>query len=43
MNDIMFANIQKRHLDMVDIDVVAKEFAERNERRIAYFGKYYYK
>ena len=37
LNDIMFANIQKRYMDMVEIHAVAKEFAERNERRITYF------
>ena len=37
MNDIMFANIQKRHKDMVNIDVVTKEFAERNERQVKYY------
>jgi hypothetical protein len=40
LNDIMFANIQKRHMDMVKIDAVAKDFTERNERRMTYFGKY---
>ena len=41
LNDIVFANIQKRYMDMVEVHAVAKEFAERNERRITYFGKYY--
>ena len=41
LNDIMFANIQKRYMGVVEIHAVAKEFAERNERRITYFGKYY--
>ena len=40
LNDIMFANIQKRHMDMVKIDAAAKDFGERNERRMTYFGKY---
>ncbi|XP_046842007.1 zinc finger MYM-type protein 1-like [Xenia sp. Carnegie-2017] len=40
LNDIMFSNIKKQHMDMVEIDVIAKEFSQRNERRIKYFGKY---
>eukprot|EP00112_Aurelia_sp_Birch-Aquarium-sp1_P022111 Seg612.2 transcript_id=Seg612.2/GoldUCD/mRNA.D3Y31 product="hypothetical protein" protein_id=Seg612.2/GoldUCD/D3Y31 len=39
LNDIMFANIQKSDMDRVDIKAIASEFAERNEKRIDYFGK----
>ena len=40
INNIMFANIEKQYLDMVDINHVACEFSQANERRIKYFGKY---
>ena len=40
LNNIMFANIEKEYLDMVDIKDVAREFAGKNEKRIKYFGKY---
>ena len=36
----MFANIQKKDLDKVDIKSVAREFSEKNERRVDYFGKF---
>ena len=38
---IMFANIQKSYIDMVEVEKIAKEFAEKNEKRIKYFGKYH--
>ena len=41
LNDIMFANIQKSYIDMVEVEKIAKEFAEKNEKRIKYFGKYH--
>ena len=40
LNNIMFANIEKQYLDMVNINQVACEFSQANERRIKYFGKY---
>ena len=40
LNNIMFANIEKQYLDMVDVDQVGPEFAGRNERRMKYFGNY---
>eukprot|EP00112_Aurelia_sp_Birch-Aquarium-sp1_P025798 Seg8790.2 transcript_id=Seg8790.2/GoldUCD/mRNA.D3Y31 product="hypothetical protein" protein_id=Seg8790.2/GoldUCD/D3Y31 len=39
LNDIMFANIQESDMDRVDIKAKASEFAERNEKRMDYFGK----
>ena len=39
LNDIKFANIQKKDLDKLDIKSVAIEFSENNERRMDYFGK----
>jgi len=35
----MLANIQKCHMDNTDIKTVAREFAERDVSRTAYFGK----
>ena len=40
LNNIMFSNIEKQYLDMVDVGQVACEFAGRNDRRMKYFGKY---
>ncbi len=40
LNHIMFANIQKENMDRVVIKSVAKEFAEKTETRLHYFGKY---
>ena len=40
LNNIMFANIQKKDLDKVDIRSVAGEFSEKTERRIDYFGRF---
>ena len=40
LNDIMFSNIQKKHLDSVELREVAAEFIEKNENRINYFGKF---
>ena len=40
LNNIMFANIQKKDLDKVDIKSIATEFSEKNERRMDYFGKF---
>ena len=40
LNNIMFANIQKKDLDTVDIKSVARELSEKNERRMDYFGKF---
>ena len=40
LNNIMFANIEKQYLDMVNINQVTCEFSQANERRIKYFGKY---
>ena len=40
LNNIMFANIQKKDLDKVDIKSVARECSEKNERRMDYFRKF---
>ena len=39
LNDIMFAHIQKTDFDKLDINLVAKKFVQRNDRRKDYFGK----
>ena len=33
LNDIMFVHIQKTDFDKLDINLVAKEFVQRNDRR----------
>ena len=38
LNDIMFAHIQKKDMDEVDVKEVAKEFVRKNEKRTAFFG-----
>ena len=38
LND-MFAHIQKTDFDKLDINLVAKKFVQRNDRRKDYFGK----
>ena len=40
LNNIMLANIQKKDLDKVDMKSVAREFSEKNERRMDYFEKF---
>jgi len=38
-NNILFASVQKCHMDKIDIKAAAKEFAEGNASRTAYFEK----
>ena len=38
-NDIMFANIQKAHMDDVSIKAVSKEFVQKNKERM-YFSSF---
>ena len=39
LNDIMFAHIQTKDFDKLDINLVAKEFVQRNDQREDYFGR----
>lgn len=40
LNNIMFANIQKKDLDKVDIKSITREFSEIIESRMDHFGKF---
>ena len=40
LNDIMFANIQKAQMDDLNRKAVAQEFADKNEKKINYFGSF---
>ena len=40
LNHFMLLNVHKKLTDSIDLNLVAKTFVQRNERRINFFGKF---